>query len=108
MQVDVSFDEFGLLLQAVNNLKMQAQSVSEIAAFEHLLAKLFQASHTVPVPPDTRDETTFIQHQPWHTGNYRFVEPTDWAAAVAAQRRSESKGEAMNGSDSPAKPETQA
>jgi predicted metal-dependent hydrolase len=51
MQVDVSFDEFGLLLQAVNNLNMQAQSVSEIAAFEHLLAKLSKRLTQFPSHP---------------------------------------------------------
>lgn len=86
MQVDLTFDEYGLLLQSVNNLKMQQAGAPEIAAFERLLEKLFQACNTVPAPPDTRDDTgaTFIQHQPWNTGNYRFVEPTDWAAAVGA------------------------
>jgi hypothetical protein len=89
MTVDLTFDEYGLLLRAVNNLKMQQKGAPEIAAFEHLLEKLFQACHTVPVPPDNRDETTFIQHQAWNTGNYRFVEPSQWAAAIGASETSE-------------------
>jgi hypothetical protein len=95
MQVDLTFDEYGLLIQSVNSLKMQQRGVSEIAAFERLLTKLFQACQTVPVPPDTRDDETdaTIRHQPWNQNLYRFVEPGDWAAAVGAQRESESTGE---------------
>ena len=85
MQVDVTFDEYGLLIQSVNNLKMQQKGAPEIAAFERLLTKLFQACQTVPVPPDTRGDETdpTFRHQPWNHHLYRFVQPADWAAAVA-------------------------
>jgi hypothetical protein len=109
MQVDLTFDEYGLLIQSVNNLKMQQAGVSEIAAFERLLTKLFQACQTVPVPPDTRGDETDVtfRHQPWNQNLYRFVEPSDWAAAVARGGAARG-GSDIDSGDSPVKPETQA
>jgi hypothetical protein len=99
MQVDLTFNEYGLLLQSVNNLKMQQQAqgvkMEDLAPFEALLKKLFQACNTVPPPcdePEGASDPTF-RHQTWNTRLYRFVEPSAWSAAVAAQRKSESTGE---------------
>jgi hypothetical protein len=57
MKVDLSFDEYGLLLQSVEARRQQV-AACEKATFERLLEKLFQACNTVPVPPDNRDDET--------------------------------------------------
>jgi hypothetical protein len=105
MQVELSFEEYTLLIGLVRQKLVQVDRTQQ----EALLGKLLHACHTVPAPRDTRDETegdsdTFIRHQRWNQNLYRFVEPSDWAAAVAAQRRSESTGEAdIDSADSPVK-----
>lgn len=105
MQVELSFDEYGLLIGLVSQKLVQVDRTQQ----EQLLEKLLQACGTVPVPPDTRDETeaTLIRHQAWNQNLYRFVEPGDWSAAVARGRAARG-GSDIDSGDSPVKPETQA